>query len=172
MIGRPHNEEAAPDYFNYINLAVGEDPVAVMETQLDEYLTFFGAITEENSQYRYAPEKWNIRQVLNHISDSERVFAFRTLWFARGCTTPLPSYDQNLATAGAMAERVAWAEHVEEFRCVRRSTLSLYRNMPSEAWMRSGIASDNRFTVRALAFIIAGHALHHIKLLRERYLIQ
>jgi hypothetical protein len=172
MIGRPHNEEAAPYYFNYINLAVGEDPVAIMETQLDEYLTFFGAITEENSQYRYAPEKWNIRQVLNHISDSERVFAFRTLWFARGFATPLPSYDQNLATAGAMAERVAWAEHVEEFRCVRLSTLSLYRNMPSEAWIRSGIASDNRFTVRALAFIIAGHAMHHIKVLRERYLIQ
>ena len=171
MIGRPHNEEAAPYYFNYIDLAVGEDPVSIMEAQLDEYLTFFEAITEEHSQYRYAPEKWNIRQVLNHISDSERVFAFRALWFARGFTTPLPSYDQNLATAGAMAERVTWAKHVEEFKSVRLSTLALYRNMPSEGWMRSGIASDNRFTVRALAFITPGHSAHHVRLLHERYLI-
>jgi hypothetical protein len=82
----------------------------------------------------------------------------------------LPGYDQNIAAAGAHADEVSWAAHVEEFRRVRLATISLFRNMPAEAWKRSGIASDNRFTVRALAFIIAGHVTHHVNVLRERYL--
>jgi hypothetical protein len=120
--------------------------------------------------HRYAPDKWSIRQVLNHVTDTERAFAFRALWFARGFDSPLPSYDQNVAATGADADRISWAAHVEEFRRVRLSTISLFKNMPSHAWMRSGIASGNPFTVRALAYIIPGHLAHHITLLRERYL--
>jgi len=116
------------------------------------------------------PEKWSIRQVLNHVSDNERAFSFRALWFARGFDSPLPGYDQNIAAASAGAENIPWSDHVAEFRAVRLSTISLFRNMPSEAWSRTGIASDNLFTVKALAFIIAGHVTHHIALLRERYL--
>jgi len=108
--------------------------------------------------------------VLNHVTDTERSFAFRALWFARGFDTPLPSYDQHIAAAGAEADRISWAAHIEEFRRVRLATISLFRNMPPDAWARSGIASDNRFTVRALAFITAGHVTHHLKILRERYL--
>lgn len=129
----------------------------------------FSGISNERSLYRYAPEKWSIRQVLNHVNDTERSFAFRALWFARGFEAPLPSYDQNVAASGAEADRVTWAAHVEEFRRVRLSTISLFSNMPTEAWTRSGIASDKPFTVRALAYIIAGHLTHHVKLLRERY---
>jgi DinB superfamily len=171
MIGRPESNEAAPYYFTYINQVVGEDALGAVEKQLDESLTLFSAISEEQSMYRYAPDKWSIKQVLNHISDTERAFAFRALWFARRFETPLPSYDQNVAAAGAHADMVSWTAHLEEFRRVRHSTISLFRNMPSEAWMRSGIASDNRFTVRALAYIIAGHVEHHLTVLRERYLI-
>ena len=170
MIARPQNTEVAPYYFTYINQVTGDDPIAAIENQLAESQTLFAKISEEKSLHRYAPDKWSIRQVLNHITDTERAFAFRALWFARGFDSPLPSYDQNVAATGADADRISWAAHVEEFRRVRLSTISLFKNMPSQAWTRSGIASGNPFTVRALAYIIPGHVVHHISLLRERYL--
>jgi hypothetical protein len=170
MIGRPDNSEAAAYYFTYINQVQGDDPVRVIEAQLGEALPLLKAITEEKSLYRYAPDKWSIRQSLNHVTDTERVFAVRALWFARGLDTPLPSYDQNIAAAGAAADAIPWAAHVEEFGHVRRASIALFRNMPKDSWMRTGIASDNRFTVRAMAFITAGHWAHHLKILREKYL--
>jgi len=154
MIPRPQTAEAAPYYFNYIDQVTGDDPLGALENQLEEAL--FSAISEEKSLHRYAPDKWSIRQVLNHVTDTERAFTFRALWFARGLESPLPSYDQNVAASGAEADRVSWAAHVEEFQRVRLSTISLFRNMPSSASARNGIASDNRFTVRALAYIIPG----------------
>jgi len=168
MIPRPQISEAAPYYFTYINQVIGDDPLGSLETQIKEPV--LSSISEEKSLHRYAPDKWSIRQVLNHVTDSERTFAFRALWFARGFEAPLPSYDQNAAAASADADKVTWMAHVEEFRRVRLSTLSLFRNLPTEAWTRSGIASDNRFTVRAMAYIIAGHFAHHVKVVRERYL--
>ncbi len=170
MVGRPQNTEAAPYYFTYIDQVTGDDPLAALEGQLKEVTGLFAGISEEKSLHRYAPDKWSIRQVLNHVTDTERAFAFRALWFARGFDTPLPSYDQNIAASGARADSIAWAEHIEEFRRVRLATLSLFRNLPSEAWSKTGIASDNRFTVRALAYIAAGHFAHHVRILRERYL--
>ena len=104
------------------------------------------------------------------MTDTERAFAFRALWFARGFGAALPSYDQEVAASGAKADSVSWAAHVEEFERVRQATISLFRNLPPDAWMRSGMASGNLFTVRALAFIIPGHVAHHVKILRERYL--
>lgn len=170
MIGRPQESEAAPYYFTYINQVRGDDPVHVMEGQLEESVAFFSGISEEKSLYRYAPEKWSIRQTLSHVNDCERLFAFRAFWFARGFDIPLPSFDQNVAATGAVADRVPWATHIEEFRRVRLATISLFGSMPPAAWARRGIASDNPFTVRALAFIAAGHLTHHITILRERYL--
>jgi hypothetical protein len=166
---RPDKSEAAAYYFTYIDQVTGDDAQAVLESQLDDCAALSG-IPEEKSLYRYAPDKWSMRQVLNHITDSERAFAFRALWFARAFDAPLPGYDQNIAAAGAGADRVCWAAHIEEFRRVRLSTISLFANLPPGAWSRSGIASDNRFTVRALAYIIAGHFAHHVRILRERYL--
>lgn len=170
MTGRPEKTEAAPYYWTYIDRVPGDDPMPVLESQWDELSPVFSAISEEKSLYRYAPEKWSIRQLLNHVNDTERAFAFRALWFARGFPSPLPSYDQDLAATGAQADAVPWAAHVEEFRRVRLATISLFKNMPADAWMRKGIASDNPFTVRAVAFIIAGHVAHHVAILRERYL--
>jgi uncharacterized damage-inducible protein DinB len=170
MIGRPSSAEAAPYYFTYINQVTGENPLATIESQLDESLVFFSTISEEKSKHRYAPDKWSIREVLNHLTDTERAFAFRALWFARGFDLPLPSYDQEIAAKGANADAIPWAAHVEEFRRVRLATISLFKNMPAEAWTRTGIASDNRFTVRAMAFITAGHVTHHVRILKERYL--
>ncbi len=167
---RPQPTEAASYYFTYINQVTSDDPVSAIEHQLEESQALFAKISEEKSLHRYAPDKWSIRQALNHVTDTERAFAFRALWFARGFDTPLPSYDQNIAATGAEADRTSWAAHVDEFRSVRLSTISLFKNMPSQAWTRSGIASGNPFTVRALAYIIPGHFAHHVALLRERYL--
>jgi uncharacterized damage-inducible protein DinB len=170
MRGRPQSEEAAPFYFTYIDQVAGDDVSAVMERQLEESQALFSAISEERSLYRYAPEKWSIRQVLNHITDTERSIAFRAFWFGRGFPSPLPDFDQNVAAAGAEADRIAWAAHVEEFQRVRLASISLFANLPPEAWQRSGIASDKRFTVRALAYILAGHLTHHLAILRKQYL--
>lgn len=170
MIGRPHESEAAPYYFTYINEIPGDDPLIVMDSQLEEVETLFSAISEEQSLYRYAPDKWSICQLLNHVTDTERAFAFRAFWFARGLDAPLPSYDQDLSAAAANADSIPWDAHMEEFRNVRLASLSLFRNLPPDAWMRTGIASDNHFTVRAIAYIISGHVVHHIRILRERYL--
>lgn len=169
-MGRPESSEAAPYYFTYINQVEGDDVLRVIERQLEELPAFFATISEEKSLHRYAADKWSIRQVLNHLNDTERLFVFRALWFARGFETPLPSFDQNVAVSGAEADRIGWTAHVEEFRRVRLATISLFRNMPRNGWMRSGIASEKPFTVRALAFLTAGHTTHHVRILRERYL--
>ncbi len=170
MHGRPDSTEAAPYYFTYIDQVPSDEAQPLIEQQLDTVVNFCSAIPDEKSSFRYAPEKWSIRQVLNHVTDTERAFAFRALWFARGFASPLPDYDQNIAAAGAEADSVSWADHIEEFRRVRLATISLFRNLPPGAWMRTGIASNNRFSVRAMAFITAGHVEHHLKILRERYL--
>jgi hypothetical protein len=170
MIGRPQSDEAAPYYFTYINQVSGDDVAPIIERQLDEALAFFRGISDEKSLHRYAPDKWSIRQVLNHLSDAERVFSFRALWFARGFDAPLPSFDQNVAISAAEADAIPWAAHIEEFRRVRLASIALFGNLPAAAWSRRGIASDNPVTVRALAFIVAGHLTHHTNILRERYL--
>lgn len=170
MKGHPQTNEAAPYYFTYIDKVPGDDALAAMESQLEEYLPVLAGISEEKSLHRYAPGKWSIRQVLNHVSDTERSFAFRALWFARSFDTPLPSYDPDTAAAGAEADAIPWAAHVEEFRRVRLATISLFQHLPAEAWMRTGVASGKTFTVRALAFLIPGHATHHFDILRQKYL--
>jgi len=170
MIGRPDGTEAASFYFTYINKVSGNDALADIEMQLEQSLALFHGISEETSLRRYAPGKWSIRQVLNHVTDNERAFAFRALWFARGFEAPLPGFDQDVAATGAEADSVSWAAHIEDFRRVRLSTISLFSNMPADGWKRGGIASDNFVTVRALAWIIAGHLEHHSAILRERYL--
>jgi hypothetical protein len=170
MIGRPAETEAASYYHGYIQQAVGDDVVALLQQQAEELPGLFAGISEERSQHRYEPGKWSIREVLNHISDTERAFTFRALWFARGFDTALPGFDQNIAAAGASSDRYSWASHIEDFRAVRAATVTLFRNLPEDAWSKTGIASGNPFTVRALAYITAGHAAHHVRTLKDRYL--
>lgn len=170
MIGRPQQSEAAPYYFPYINHVGDGDIVAILASQSDDTRPMFDEISEETSLHRYAADKWSIRQVLNHITDTERALSFRALWFARGFESPLPSYDQELAAAHAEADQIAWLTHVEEFRRVRLVTVSLFANLPKAGWLRTGTASGNVFTVRALAYIIAGHLTHHAAIVREKYL--
>jgi len=167
---RPARGDAADYYFTYIDLVPSDDIDNVLEVQQKETLTLLKGISEAESLKRYAPEKWSIRQVVSHINDTERAFAFRALWFARGFDSPLMGFDQNIAAAGADADSRSWASHVEEFSSIREATLSLFRSLSPEASMRRGIASGNLVTVRAVEFITAGHVEHHLRILKERYL--
>jgi uncharacterized damage-inducible protein DinB len=169
-MGLPQRTEAAPFHFTYIDRITGDNILETMKAQLDDIAALLAGLSEERSLYRYAPDKWSVRQVINHVNDTERVFAFRAMWFARGSSDPLPSFDQNVASNTARADEHSLASYAQEFRNVRESTLSLFRNLPIEAWTRSGVASGNAVTVNALAYIIAGHVAHHIAILRERYL--
>jgi hypothetical protein len=170
MLGRPAPNEAAEYYSRYIDRVQGEDVVAEFSSQLDEALALFSSISEEQSLHRYAADKWSIRELLGHVNDCERVFTFRALWFARGFTDELPSFDQEVAFKFANSDNIPWATHVEEFKDLRAATVKFFRNLPDDAWMRSGVASGSPVTVRALAYVIAGHVTHHLAILRERYL--
>jgi uncharacterized damage-inducible protein DinB len=170
MTGRPAPTEAAPYYYTYIDRIASDDVLAALEAQRHAALKVITNISEGKSLHRYAPDKWSIRELLNHVSDTERVFLYRALWFARGFDTPLPAFDQNVAVPAAAADQFSWASHVADFSAVRAATLSFFRNLPDEAWSRTGIASGNPMSVRALAYIIAGHVAHHVAILEERYL--
>jgi DinB family protein len=167
---RPIPTEAADYYFKYIDLINSEEIVPALESQMGEALQFFEGITENRSLHAYAPGKWTIREVLNHVNDGERLFSGRAFWFARGFQDALPSFDQDVAVQMAHANHRSWAELVDEFKNVRAASISLFKQLPEEAWSRSGIASDNPVTVRALAYIVAGHVAHHVNVLKEKYL--
>ena len=169
-MSRPERSEAAPYYFTYIDRIEQDDIVGVMESQLADVGRILDGISEEKSLHRYAPEKWSIRQVLSHLNDTERAFAFRALWFGRDFHEPLANFDQNISVNAARADEYSWASHVAEFRDIRRASVALFRKLPSEAWGRGGVASGNFVSVRALAYTIAGHVSHHVAILEERYL--
>jgi hypothetical protein len=169
-ISVPDRTEAAEYYFTYIDQVGAGEICALLEAQLPEMLGLLREISEEQSLLRYAPDKWSIREVLGHLNDTERLFVFRAWWFARGFDSPLPSFDQNVAISTAGANERTWSSLVEEFQAVRLATVAFFRALPAEAWSRRGVASGYEFTVRALAYIGAGHVTHHAKILRERYL--
>src|SRR5258708_1175144 len=127
MIGRPEATEAASYYFGYINRVAGDDIVHALQNQLDETLPLLHRVSEEKSLHRYAPDKWTIREMWNHVNDAERVFLFRALWFARGHDSPLPSFEQDIAAVACQASDVSWASHVAEFHQIRLATLSFFR---------------------------------------------
>ena len=170
MIGRPTASEAAPYYFTYIDRIQDQNIVHALEAQLDETLPLLHRISEERSLHRYAAGKWNIRELWRHVNDTERLFVFRALWFARNLPGALPSFDQEIAVSAVRCDELPWSSYVDEFREVRQASISFFRNLQADAWMRSGTASDKQFTVRALAYIVAGHVAHHSAILREKYL--
>lgn len=167
---RPQTNEAAPYYSRYIDLITSDDIVPAIKDQFGQTVRFLEGISEEQSLNSYAPGKWTIREVLNHVNDGERLFLSRAFWFARGFQDALPSFEQDIAVQFAKANRTSWANLVEEFKTVRAATISFFDNLPEEAWSQRGIASDNPVTVRAIAYIIAGHVAHHVNVLQDKYL--
>lgn len=170
MRSAPGRDEAAEYYFTYIDQVPPGEICDVLEAQVGDMETLLKGIPDERSRHRYAPDKWTIREVVAHINDTERVFAFRAFWFARGFPDALPTFNQDIANGAAAADDRPLASHAADFRAIRGATLSLFRTLPADAWMRRGVASGHPVTVRALAYIAAGHAAHHVRILRERYL--
>jgi len=167
---RPGEGEYLPYYAGYIARVPAGDIVAILREQGQSLLELLRHVPAASADYAYAPGKWSIKEVIGHLADAERVFAYRALRFARADATPLPGFDENewMPTAHYGARALA---HIEaEFAAVRAATIALLDGLPEEAWTRWGEANGHSITVRALAAITAGHELHHREILRERYL--
>ncbi len=167
---RPETDEYAASFSGYVaRIAETEHIEAVLASQLDEVVTWLESMPEVRGDYRYAPRKWSIKEVVGHLSDTERVFAYRALRIGRGDTTSLPSFDDQSYVTELRAGDRPLADMAAEWGDVRRATIALLRNFPPAAWQRWGTASDQPITVRALAYVIAGHARHHLEVLKTRY---
>ncbi len=170
VIPRPGPGEYASFYAPYLAAVPNGDLLRLLEVQGAEMLDLLRAFGEERGGYRYAPGKWSVKEVVGHVADAERVFAYRALRFARADATPLPGFEQNGYVAAAGFDRRSLADLADEFAGVRQATLKLFAGLDAPALKRAGIASGHPVTVRAVAWILAGHEQHHARMLRERYL--
>jgi len=166
---RPEPTEYAEFYGTYVSKVPGNDVLSVLESQRVQMLQLFAGRSERDGSFRYAPGKWTVKEALGHITDTERIFTYRALRIARGDQTPLPGFEQDdFVKNGAFGERTL-AGLAEEFALVRGASLALFRSFTEEVWPRKGVASQKEVSVRALAFITAGHQIHHRLILEERY---
>ncbi len=166
---RPATGDYAPYAEQYIALVTGDSILDVLKTQLKQTATLFSGRSERDGNFRYAPEKWSVKEALGHVADTERIFAYRALRIARGDQTPLAGFEQDDYVRAARFGERKLADIVEEYEDVRQASLALLRSLDEEAWKRRGVASGNPVTVLALAYLIAGHELHHRKIIEERY---
>jgi hypothetical protein len=167
---RPGRDDAAPYYSSYIDLVPAGDVMRILAGGVAETRRALSAVTPERERFRYAPGKWSLREVVGHVLDAERVFGYRAFHFARADAAALPSMEQDAYAAAAGADRRPLADLLDEFEHLRASHLGLFRGFDPEAWERIGVASGCRFRVRSLPFILAGHEIHHRRVLVERYL--
>jgi len=168
-LARPTPSEYPAEYRDYVASVAEDEPWRVLETQPDEVERLVGRLPEERLLHRYAPGKWSVKEVLGHLCDSDRVFSYRALRFARADATPLHNFDEDLYAKTGKFDARPVGDLVAELRAVRAATLALYRSLDDEALSRSGVARDLRMSVRALAWVTVGHARHHLGVLRERY---
>ena len=166
---RPGADEHAPFYAGYVAAVTDGDIVTALAQQGESFLRLLKDIGDEKACFSYAPGKWTIKEVILHIADGERIFAYRLLRIARGDETPLSSFDENAYTPMSEANNRSLDSLVGEFAAVRGATLALLRWLPELAWTRRGVASGKVVSTRALAWIATGHAMHHERMLRERY---
>lgn len=168
---RPLPHEAADFYFRYINQVKGDDFRQTLTASLESTPALLTALTSSQWEHRYAPTKWNIKEVIVHIIDSERIFAYRALRIARGDNTPLPGFEQNDYVPLSKASARSPESIISEYKAVRNATLEMFKNFDEEMLSQTGTASDTTISVLALGFIIAGHEQHHLNILHERYLL-
>jgi DinB superfamily len=169
-IGKPDTTEYLPYYSKYVSLVPEGDILSVLGKQIEETADLLKSIPESHGCFRYAPGKWSIKELVGHLVDCERVFAYRAMRFARNDKTPLPGFEQDDYVRNAAFDNCPLSDLAAEFKSVRQSTIYLFRHLALNAWMRRGLANDSQASVRALAHIIAGHELHHREILRTRYL--
>jgi uncharacterized damage-inducible protein DinB len=170
VVGKPDVSEYAPYYGRYVSLVAGDDVLRALGDQIEQTLATLRGVTSERSLERYAPGKWSLRQVVGHVVDAERIFAYRALRFARNDRTELPGFEQDDYAAAARSDERPWADLLAELELVRRANILMLGALDREAWAKRGVASGNEVTVRALAYSIAGHELHHMGVVRTRYL--
>ena len=168
--GRPGPDEYAPYFEKYVSLVEGDEIVSRLGGQLSDTLALLRGVTEGQAGSRYEPGKWSVKQVVGHVLDFERIFGFRALLFARGEQSPLPGCDQDVLMTGAAFDDYTLADLAAEFEHARLANVSFFRHLSDEAWARRGVASDAGVSVRALAYVMAGHELHHTRIIGERYL--
>ncbi len=170
MLSRPAAGEYDEYYDLYVRRVPDGDILEIIDRQITDTNRFLLGIGEEKAKYRYAPDKWSIKQVAGHLSDIERLFQYRAVAFARNDRTPLPSIDQDDYLSGANFDDRALEDIAEEYRLVRTSGLALFRSFDDEISLRTGTASGFTFTVRSIPYILAGHEIHHVGVIKERYL--
>lgn len=169
---RPEKGEYAEYYDRYISLVEEPDIIAVLEKQQTELEEIFQTIPEEKSHYAYGPDKWTIKELIGHMTDGERIFSYRALRISRADQTPIEGFEQDGYIENGNFNNVSFSDLTAELLYARKSNLILFKSLTDEAWLRTGTASDNPVSVRALAYIMAGHVRHHLKILNERYLAQ
>ena len=166
---RPESDEYAPYYERYISMVAGDDILVTLGEQLRETSALLSSRAEADGEFRYAPEKWSVKEVIGHVSDAERIFAYRALRVSRNDQTPIEGFEQDdYVRHGGFGQR-RLADVVDEFISVRKATLSLLRGLDEAAWTRRGVANKNEVSVRALAYMMAGHELHHRTILKDKY---
>lgn len=168
-VARPEPGEYNPYYERYISLVPGTDILTTLDSQRRQTLLLLSGRNDEDGNFRYAPEKWSAKEVLGHVCDTERIFAYRALRISRGDQTPIEGFEQDDYVKNGPFARMPMEEIVEDYIAVRRATLTLFRNLEEAAWTRRGVANNNEVTVRAIAYTIAGHELHHRRILEEKY---
>ena len=168
-VGRPEADEIPAHFVGYIQRVPELDPVIVCAAQIEETASALHGLSDADAMYRYARGKWSVKEVVGHLTDVERIMAYRALRIARGDTTPLPGFDENAYVPAAKFDARSLADLVGELRTARGATLALLRTFDTDAWARRGTASGKPVSVRALAFMIPGHERHHLEILRTRY---
>jgi hypothetical protein len=170
-IGRPDDSEFAPYAKIYVDLVTTPDVLGALSAQIDSTLALLEPIEDRfAATHTYAPGKWTIKEVAGHVIDTERIFGYRALCIARNDQASLPGFEQNDYVRFSGSNQRPWRDLLDEFRIVRQSSIALFRGLPNDAWSRRGTANQTSLTVRGLAYLIAGHELHHVGILRDRYL--
>lgn len=170
MLQRPSQDEYSSYYTGYISLVPDGDYAAILDEQEKALLALFSPLTEEQLRSRYEPGKWSLKEVLAHITDTERVMCYRMLRIARGDKTDLPGFDQDIFIANTNFDHVDKLDLVKDFQAVRKATRTLLLSISDEAWTRTGTANTFAISARAIAYVIAGHAQHHLNIAEEKYL--
>ncbi|OIK13382.1 DinB family protein [Bacillus sp. MUM 13] len=171
MLKPKSNEEYPAYYQTYIDLVPAGDLKDVLTRQLEETLTLLLGVTEKEANYRYAQGKWTLKEVIGHITDVERIMSYRLLRISRGDQTPLAGYDDEQYVKEALFRTRLLSSLLDDYKAVRNSTISLLNGLPHESETRKGFANNGEISVRALAYIIAGHELHHVNIIKEKYLV-
>ncbi|MGZ3845696.1 MAG: DinB family protein [Flavisolibacter sp.] len=160
-----------PEYYHkYVSLAIHDDIDTAFDKHQEELVSFLKGVPKKKWNYRYAEGKWSIKEVVQHIIDAERVFAYRALCFARKDQTPLPSFDENLFATNSKAEERTKKDLLKELETVQRSSAQLFKSFDEEQLEQPGVASGKSVYVRGVGYILLGHAIHHRNILQERYL--